>query len=163
MNFTRASHCQVRMPPLSLPHSLGNTGWLELGMVLPPCRRLELELGIFPPPGQLGLDKSPVAVTLVAQWLNFLLQLAARGHFFSHLHCGTWYSSWRYSSQSVVHPSPLGTPPKKKEKKTETNCLLVLTPKAVHTEPPADCPCSLGFPTLLLVPMEVSTYAFMLR
>ena len=59
------------MPPLSLPHSLGNTGWLELGMVLPPCGRLELELGIFPPPGQLGLDRSPVAVTLVAQWLNF--------------------------------------------------------------------------------------------
>ena len=39
--------------------------------------------------------------------LNFtLLQLAARGDFSPIFTVGTWYSSWRYSSQSVVHLSP---------------------------------------------------------
>lgn len=62
--------------------------------------------------------------------VNFtLFQLAARGDFSPMFTVGTWYSSWRYSSQSVAHPSQLPPSP---PKKTETNCLLVDSQSCPH-------------------------------
>lgn len=93
-----------------------------------------------------SLCREEKALNVISQWLLSTHPAGNRRGFFWDVNCENLECSWRYNSWKC---SPFLLRPGPRE-------FLIL--KLVRTEPPAICQLSLGFPTLVLVPTEVSAW-----